>query len=180
MELPCSRLSNKTEWLVSKGRHGRTKMDTFRFGRKHWGDVGYKSKSYGTHQHCPHSGWTWKGHVGSNKSSTNPKIQFPSKFCPIFFCLKKCKDQNDRSGNIYWSKLSLGPFSLKIEWNQGIRNKSVFITVSINSLFIFFIKSLQVWLTFEVIDQLTLSCSRCSFEFCVQNRVKILDLMQNP
>ena len=61
------RLLNRKEWLGSKGRHGWTKMDKFRFGGKHWGDFGYKSHLYGTHQPGPHSGWAWKGHVGSNK-----------------------------------------------------------------------------------------------------------------
>ena len=33
------------------------------------GDLGYTSKKYGTNRPCPHSGWTWKGHVGSNNST---------------------------------------------------------------------------------------------------------------
>ena len=43
-------------------------MDTFRFRGQHQGDLGYKSRFYGTHQACPHSGWTWKGHLGSDTS----------------------------------------------------------------------------------------------------------------
>ena len=69
------RLFVKTEWLGSKGRHGWTKMDTFRFRGKHWGDLGYRSKFYGTHQPCPHSGWTWKGHMGSKKSKKHWEIE---------------------------------------------------------------------------------------------------------
>ena len=65
-----SRLFNTRGRLGSKGRHGWTKMNTFRFRGKPWGDLGYKSNFYGTHQPCPHSGWTWKGHVGSTKSKS--------------------------------------------------------------------------------------------------------------
>ena len=64
-----SRLFDKAMWLGSKGQHGWTKMDTVRFRGKHWGDLGYRSKFYGTHQPCPHSGWTWEGHVGSRNSN---------------------------------------------------------------------------------------------------------------
>ena len=55
-----------------KRRHGLTKMVTFRFRGKQLGDLGYKSKSYGTHEACPHSRWTWQRHIGS-KIQTNIK-----------------------------------------------------------------------------------------------------------
>ena len=48
-------------------------MEKFRFKGKHSGALGYKSKFHGTHQPCPHSGWTWKGHRGSNKSENRWK-----------------------------------------------------------------------------------------------------------
>ena len=62
-------------------------MDTFRFRGKHWGDLGYRSKCYGTHQPCPHSGWTWKGHVGPKKiikQMTNNLAGVPSIVFGLF------------------------------------------------------------------------------------------------
>ena len=107
------RLFVKTARLGSKGRHGWIKMDTFQFRGKRWRDLGYKSKFYGTNQHRPHSGWTWKGHVGSknSKKSVDPLVEASSDSvlswssrslcdatfcdlfrmstacCPIFLCL---------------------------------------------------------------------------------------------
>ena len=65
--VPYCRRSNRREWLGSGGRHGRTKMDMLRLRGKHWGDLRYRSIFYGNHQPCPHSGWTWQGHVGSKQ-----------------------------------------------------------------------------------------------------------------
>ena len=67
----------------------QNQLDTFEFRRKHCEDLGYKSKFYGTHQACPHSGWTGKGHVGSQV--LEQKMIFSKKY----------KDQNDRIGKIY-------------------------------------------------------------------------------
>ena len=80
------------EWLGSKGRHGWTKMDTFRFRGKHWGDLGYRSEFYGTHQPCPHSGWTWKGHMGSKKVKNHSEIikyNIPAIFVTENWCFQK-------------------------------------------------------------------------------------------
>ena len=93
------------EWLGSNNRYGCTKMDTFRLTGKHGGDLGYKSKSYGTHQSCPHSGWTWKAHVGSNKAFRNhrqiEKVKHSSKLWDEIFSFAQNKKRNDRIGKIY-------------------------------------------------------------------------------
>ena len=98
------RLFDKGQWFGSKGRHGWTKMDTFRLRGKHWGDLVYRSKFHGTHQPCPHTGWTWTGHMGSNKSKKtlkHRKSNIPASFgYELFFCVKS-KDQNNRNGKIY-------------------------------------------------------------------------------
>ena len=76
-----------------------------RFRGKHWGDLGYRSKKYGTHQPCPHSSWTWKGHMGSNKTCRQVlgrNIYFANNY----------KDQQDRIGKICRFTTSLDPFSL--------------------------------------------------------------------
>ena len=58
--------------MGSKGRHGWTKIDTFRFKGKHCGNLKYKWKLYGTQQPCPHSDWTWKRRTES-KNIENQK-----------------------------------------------------------------------------------------------------------
>ena len=68
-------------------------MDTFRFSGEYWEDLGYKSKCYGTHRPCPHSGWTWKGHMWLKKCQNHWKqqrIQHPIKSLD-----EKCVFQND-------------------------------------------------------------------------------------
>ena len=69
------------------GLEGPTRMDKNEHvsiqGEAYWEDLGYSSKVHGTHQACPHSGWTWKEHMGSTKikkSWNNQKNQHPSKF----------------------------------------------------------------------------------------------------
>ena len=108
----CS-LSAKEESLGSEGRHRCTKMDTFAFRGKHWGYLGYRSNKYDTHQPCLHSGWTWKGHVGSTKLQkylTIEQIQHPRTqqvLRPRIDFSKKYKDQNDRIGKFYRFKMWL-------------------------------------------------------------------------
>ena len=58
------------------------------------GDVGYKSKSYVTHQPCSHTSWTWKGHVGSKKmkiSEQAEKTNIPTSFGTICVLNAKTK-----------------------------------------------------------------------------------------
>ena len=102
--------------MSSKGRHGWTKMDTFRLRGKNWRDSGYRSKFYGTHQRCSHSGWIWKGHVGSKNSENHKKSKNPASqqvWRRKIICLRKCKDQDDRIGKIYRFQTSLYQFPLK-------------------------------------------------------------------
>ena len=60
----------------ARGPSKISKMDTFRFRLKRWGDLGYKSKFNGTHQAVPHSHLTWKRDVGSTKSRSHGKARF--------------------------------------------------------------------------------------------------------
>ena len=73
------RESSKLKWLTRMGKNGHVSIQ----GR-HSGDLGYKSKFYCTHQPCPHSGWTWKEHVGSknktNRIAKSTKTNIPASF----------------------------------------------------------------------------------------------------
>ena len=93
-------------------------------------------KTVGTRQPCPHTGWTWKGHVGSQKSKINirkSKNQHPSKFGDEKkISPNKIKVQNDRIGKIYRFKKSLDPFSLKNKLSQGIGQKSPVLSLGLN------------------------------------------------
>ena len=93
--------------MGSQGSHGWTEMHTFRLRGKHWGDLGYTLKLYGTQQPCPHSGWTWKGHVGSNKSKNHGKrknINPPASFETDTFLFCKKYGRPDRP---HWQNLSI-------------------------------------------------------------------------
>ena len=111
-----SRLFDKAECLGSKSRHGWTKITTFRLRGKPCGDSKYESKCYGTHQACPHSGLTWKGHVGftfSQKSLNEMKHPTSQQVLGGHsYFSKKYKDQNDNIGKMYPLKRSLDRFSL--------------------------------------------------------------------
>ena len=53
------------------GFEGPTRMDKnghVSIQEEALGDFVYKSRFCGTHQACPHSGWTWKLHMGSTNS----------------------------------------------------------------------------------------------------------------
>ena len=129
-------LSSRREWLGSEGRHGWTKMDMFRFRGNHCGNSGYESKLYGTHEPCPHSGWTWKGHVGSNKikQSLNKMINptFQQGLGREGNFLKKYKDQNDRIGKVYQFRGSLDTFSLTNRAKSRNRGKHLLVSLGLN------------------------------------------------
>ena len=90
-----------------------TTIGPFRFRMELSGNLGYKSKLYGTHPPCPQ--WLdLEGARGIDQSNKiTEQIQNPSKFGTTNYVFsKKCKDQNDRIGKIYRFEKWLDPFSL--------------------------------------------------------------------
>ena len=84
------------------GLEGPTRMDkngNVLIQGKRSGDLGYKSNFYGTHQSCPPSAWTWKGHVGS-KSLKTIKNTHPGKLGRKTKWFEKYRDRNDGIFNI--------------------------------------------------------------------------------
>ena len=67
---------------------GPTRMDGIHF--KAGGSIGGIEDTNlfcGTHQPCPHSGWTWEGHVGSKNTNAFEQIEKPN--IPASFVTKK-------------------------------------------------------------------------------------------